>query len=76
VLASRLLLEFPVNFFKYYVVRRHIMGGFKGLRYALIQASYRQVKIFHMWRARNARSGVPAPGPSLLSHTEAESSAA
>lgn len=73
VLVSRLLIEFPINFFKYYVVRHHITGGFKGLRYALIQASYRQVKIFHMWRARNARSGRAAAGPSRLCNTDAES---
>ncbi|MBS0250204.1 MAG: glycosyltransferase family 2 protein [Proteobacteria bacterium] len=51
-LLARLLLETPNNFFKYYIVRRHFTGGFKGLKYAWIQASYRQLKIVHMWRAR------------------------
>lgn len=53
-LFARLALETPINFFKYYVVRRHFTGGLKGLRYAWIQGSYRQLKIVHMWRARNA----------------------
>ena len=52
-LLTRLVFEFPINFFKYYVIRRHLTGGLKGLRYAWIQASFRQMKVAHMWRARN-----------------------
>lgn len=49
-MGTRLLSEFPMNFFKYYFVRRHCMGGFKGLRYASIQARYRFLKIYRIWR--------------------------
>jgi len=55
-LAARIVLEFPVNFFKYYINRRHFMGGLNGLRYSWIQADYRLLKIFHMWRERTSRS--------------------
>ncbi|MFT3731056.1 MAG: glycosyltransferase family 2 protein [Hyphomicrobium sp.] len=54
-LRLRLLSELPMNFFKYYVVRRHCMGGLKGLRYAAIQASYRYLKIYRIWRAAQQR---------------------
>ncbi|MFA5957907.1 glycosyltransferase family 2 protein [Hyphomicrobium sp.] len=54
-LLARLVLEFPINFLKYYVTRRHFTGGLKGLRYAWIQASFRQVKVAHMWRTRYSR---------------------
>ncbi|WP_045835986.1 glycosyltransferase family 2 protein [Hyphomicrobium sp. 99] len=56
-LASRLLIELPMNFFKYYVVRRHCTGGLKGLRYAWIQARYRFLKIYRLWRSGKVRSG-------------------
>ena len=55
-LAARIVLEFPVNFFKYYINRRHFMGGLNGLRYSWIQADYRLLKIFHMWREKTSRS--------------------
>ncbi len=51
-LLARRAIEFPVNFFKYYIVRRHFTGGADGLRYAWIQASYRQLKVTYMWRDR------------------------
>lgn len=63
MLLARLLLEMPINFFKYYIVRRHFTGGFKGLRYAWIQGTYRQVKIVHMWRARYEKSAPAATVP-------------
>jgi glycosyltransferase involved in cell wall biosynthesis len=53
-LLARRVVEFPVNFFKYYVVRRHFTGGFDGLRYAWVQATYRQLKVIHMWRDRSS----------------------
>ena len=58
-LVARMALEFPVNFFKYYIGRRHITGGLNGLRYSWIQADYRLLKIFHMWRDRNSSRRPP-----------------
>ena len=65
-LRPRLLSELPMNFFKYYVIRRHCMGGIKGLRYASIQASYRFLKIYRIWRAtsRRPKSTIAAPSTS------------
>ncbi len=54
-LRPRLLSELPMNFFKYYLVRRHCMGGLKGLRYASIQACYRFLKIYRIWRLRGSK---------------------
>jgi glycosyltransferase involved in cell wall biosynthesis len=51
-LLLRLAFELPINFFKYYVVRRHFTGGFDGLRFSWIQATYRRAKVAHMWRYR------------------------
>jgi glycosyltransferase involved in cell wall biosynthesis len=56
--ATRLLSELPMNFFKYYVVRRHCMGGLKGLRYASIQARYRFLKIYRIWRISGRVGGA------------------
>ena len=36
------------------------MGGRNGLRYSWVQADYRLLKIFHMWRDRNAKSRAEA----------------
>jgi glycosyltransferase involved in cell wall biosynthesis len=61
-IGVRLFTEFPMNFFKYYIVRRHCMGGFTGLYYASIQASYRFLKIYRIWRYRTgAMLGRGAP---------------
>jgi glycosyltransferase involved in cell wall biosynthesis len=54
-LWARLALEFPLNFFKYYIVRRHITGGLHGFRYAWISAAYRHIKVAYMWQERNAK---------------------
>ncbi len=54
ILMARLLLEFPLNFFKYYAIRRHFTGAFSGLRHAWIQASYRQLRVVYMWRNSDA----------------------
>ena len=56
-LTSRLFIELPMNFFKYYVVRRHCTGGLRGLRYASIQASFRFLKIYRIWRAVINKAG-------------------
>jgi glycosyltransferase involved in cell wall biosynthesis len=60
-LLARLATEFPMNLFKYYIIRRHITGGLRGLRYAWICAAYRHMKVAHMWQERKvwARRGSP-----------------
>lgn len=45
-----LTIEFPMNFYKYYIVRRHVTGGFTSLRYASTQAWYRSAKLYRRWR--------------------------
>jgi hypothetical protein len=50
-LGTRLLTEFPMHFFKYYVVRRHFTGGRSGLRCARLQGWYRFLRIYRMMRA-------------------------
>lgn len=47
---ARLAIEFPLNFYKYYIVRRHITGGLTGARYAAMQARFRAAKIYRLWR--------------------------
>jgi len=47
---ARLTIEFPLNFYKYYIVRRHITGGFTGIRYAALQARFRAAKVYRLWR--------------------------
>lgn len=47
---ARLAIEYPLNFYKYYIVRRHITGGFTGARYAAMQAWFRSAKIYRRWR--------------------------
>lgn len=54
-LVPRFALEFPMNFFKYFVIRRHFTGGVSGVQYAWIQASYRLIKVSHMWRQRGEK---------------------
>jgi glycosyltransferase involved in cell wall biosynthesis len=65
MLMLRMGVEFPLNFFKYYVGRRHITGGWKGLRYAWVVASYRHLKVVHMWRGHTSKAsstrGLPYP---------------
>ncbi len=58
-LLARLALEFPVNFFKYYVIRRHVTGGLQGLRYAWISARYRHQKVAYMWSERKFKARLP-----------------
>lgn len=49
---ARLAIEFPLNFYKYYIVRRHITGGITGVRYAATQARFRAAKVYRLWRQR------------------------
>lgn len=51
VLVLRAVTELPWNFFKYYIVRTHILGGATGLRYAWITAYYRWQRILRMLQA-------------------------
>ncbi|AGK56319.1 family 2 glycosyl transferase [Hyphomicrobium denitrificans 1NES1] len=53
---GRLAIEFPMNFYKYYIVRRHITGGFTGLRYATIHAWFRTVKVYRLWSQQRTPS--------------------
>jgi glycosyltransferase involved in cell wall biosynthesis len=55
-IGLRLFTELPMNFFKYYIIRRHCMGGFTDLRYASIQAWYRFLKIYRIWREAGYRT--------------------
>jgi len=64
-LLARMAIEFPINFFKYYVVRRHFTGGLNGLRYAWILASYRRVKVLHMWRFKGLKSAPAEPASAV-----------
>jgi hypothetical protein len=52
----RLLTELPMNFIKYYFIRRHCTGGLRGLRYASIQAGFRFLKIYRIWRSGNPKA--------------------
>ena len=47
-LGLRLLVEFPLSFFKYYILRRQITGGFFGLGVASILAYYRTVRVWRL----------------------------
>ena len=55
-LAVRLVTEFPLNFFKYYLWRTHICGGLMGFQYAMIMAFYRFIRIVRMY---NGPASVP-----------------
>ncbi|AGK58421.1 family 2 glycosyl transferase [Hyphomicrobium denitrificans 1NES1] len=56
---ARLLVEFPMNFYKYYIVRRHFTGGIMGLRYATVLSSFRVAKVYRCWMHRNPVRSVP-----------------
>lgn len=56
-MLGRLAVEFPMNFYKYYIIRRHITGGFAGIRYAAIQAWFRSAKVYRRWRQYRALNG-------------------
>lgn len=47
-LRIRLVLEFPMAFFKFYFLRRHITGGFAGFQMAMFGAISRFVRIVRM----------------------------
>lgn len=58
---ARLTIEFPLNFYKYYIVRRHITGGFMGVRYAALQARFRAAKVYRLWRRQRLSTLNDAP---------------
>ena len=58
LLALRLLTEFPLSFFKYYIWRTHIFGGLLGFQYAMIMAFYRFIRIVRMYAGTTAESDV------------------
>jgi glycosyltransferase involved in cell wall biosynthesis len=49
-LIPRFFFEFPFNFFKYYFLRTHFLGGIMGLRYASIISYFRWVRIIRLFR--------------------------
>lgn len=58
LMLGRLTIEFPMNFYKYYFVRRHITGGMMGLRYATTHSIFRVLKIYRLWQKKAASSHV------------------
>lgn len=57
VLMLRLPVELPVQFLKFYLVRRHLTGGWKGFFFALAAAFARTLRLAKMLE----RSGAGAP---------------
>ena len=45
MLALRLLVEFPLQFFKFYFVRKHVFGGAYGLVLSLAMAFMRWLRL-------------------------------
>lgn len=64
MMFGRLLTEFPMNFYKYYIVRRHFTGGTTGLRYAAIQSAFRVRKVYRIFRASKTMSSAKSALPS------------
>ncbi len=59
-LRVRLVLELPLAFLKFYVVRRHLLGGWRGFAFAAIAAFARWLRVLKLLeRAETARR---APG--------------
>ncbi|MGB0496841.1 MAG: glycosyltransferase family 2 protein [Rubricella sp.] len=56
VLLARLFVEFPVQFVKYWLFRGHILGGWKGFAFAVVQAFFRWLRIVKMLAADQATS--------------------
>ena len=54
VLTLRVFAEMPVAFFKYYILRRHITGGWRGFFFALSAAYARTLRIAKMLEAADA----------------------
>jgi glycosyltransferase involved in cell wall biosynthesis len=56
LLSLRLFWEFPLNFFKMYVMRRHFTGGWKGFFFALCHALMRTSRIAKMLEQGSRKS--------------------
>jgi len=56
-LRVRLLTEFPVAFLKFYLLRRHVTGGHKGLIFATIAAFGRWLRIVKLLERERPRGG-------------------
>lgn len=60
----RLVAEFPANFVKAYIGRRHALRGIYGFMTAMNYAFYRYLRAAKHWERRLRRnSGFDAPGP-------------
>ena len=55
LLILRLFFEMPFSFFKFYVLRRHVFGGWKGFMFALTAAFARTLRIAKMLEADRSR---------------------
>jgi glycosyltransferase involved in cell wall biosynthesis len=53
LIFGRLAIEFPMNFYKYYFVRRHFTGGLLGLRYATTHSWFRVKKVYRLWHKKS-----------------------
>lgn len=53
-LIARLAVEFPFSFLKYYLLRRHCFGGWRGLYFAMVQAFMRTTRIAKMLESQSA----------------------
>ena len=62
--AFRLFAEFPANFFKAYIGRRHALRGVYGFMTAMNYAFYRYLRVAKHWERRlQRRSSGPADSP-------------
>ncbi|UZF94657.1 glycosyltransferase family 2 protein [Bosea sp. NBC_00550] len=60
--AFRLVAEFPANFFKAYIGRRHALRGVYGFMTAMNYAFYRYLRVAKHWERRlQRRSAIEAP---------------
>ena len=56
-LILRLFFEMPLAFLKFYVLRRHVFGGWKGFMFALTAAFARTLRIAKMLEAEQNGDG-------------------
>lgn len=67
LLMARLVLEFPLAFLKFYVLRRHATGGAKGFAFATIAAFGRWLRIAKLLETRGRAGREAGRGPSQKS---------
>ncbi len=58
LLRLRLVTEFPAAFLKFYVLRRHVTGGWKGFAFAMVAAFARWLRILKL-----LERAAPSQGP-------------